>query len=117
MKPHNMIKPVVAHPCGNPHLARKLVDLMPASVIAWVDVIRITNRPRAMSMYGIRPDFRRDGSDPARQSAAGTRLADRSVHPVGIAARRDGDSITVVDRNAAATPSPAGLIEHPLAFV
>ena len=115
MNPHNMIKPVVAHPRGNPQRARKLVDLMPTSVMAWVDVIRIRNRPRAMSMYGIRP-VRRDGSDPARRSALGAGLTCRSVHPPGIAGR-NGESTAVVERNAAAANSVDGFNGHPLAFV
>jgi len=102
MKPHNMIKPVVAHPRGNPHRARKLVDGMPASVMAWVEVIKIRNRPRAMSMYPIRSDFRREGSHPA--------ATDTSVHPLGVAGRTDGGSTTGVDRKAAATTSVDGLI-------
>src|SRR5215813_4423679 len=109
MKPHNMIKPVVAHPRGNPHRARKLVDLMPASVMAWVEVIKIRNRPRAMSMYPIRSDFRLDGSDPSRLSALGP-VADGSVRPLGVAGDTDGGATTVVDRNAAATTSVDGLI-------
>src|SRR5262245_18232557 len=114
MSPLSRSKPVVAHPRVLPHRARKLVDPRPASVIACVEVIRIRNRPRAMSMYPIRSGFARDGSDPARLFRPGPAVTEVSDHPLGLAGRSDGGSITVVDRSAAATKSADGLIGYPL---
>src|SRR6266446_3194663 len=95
MKPHSMIRPVVAQPRGSPQRMRELVAATPAIVIACVEVIKIRNRPRAMSMYGIRPK-----AGPGEYAAGSPQFPGafilRSTLPVGSEVSLEGLSSPVV---------------------